>query len=109
MNTLFADCGPLKEVKTRGLAIKQSSNYWKHFLLYLCPGVVSASCLKINAFISRRGLAFYKDLKETLSKLSKKVDEFCQKREKDKAKFMELKKKEGIYLSKSSLVFGLDI
>eukprot|EP00795_Rhopilema_esculentum_P013497 gene13497-4376_t len=41
-----------------------------------------------------RGLKFYRDLKETLKILEKKVAEFCRKREKDKVKFKEIKKKD---------------
>eukprot|EP00794_Sanderia_malayensis_P017461 gene17461-19208_t len=39
-----------------------------------------------------RGLTFYKSLKDNLAKLLKKVNDLSQKREKEKAKFAELKK-----------------
>lgn len=40
------------------------------------------------------GLTFYNDLKDTLKKLEKKVDDFYQKRGMEKAKFLEKKTKD---------------
>ena len=45
-------------------------------------------------FYCSHGLTFYKDLKETLTKFEKKVGDFYQRREKEKAKFLEKKKKD---------------
>jgi len=44
---------------------------------------------------SSHGLAFYNDLRDTLKKLEKKVNDFYQKREKEKAEFLAKKVKDG--------------
>lgn len=58
-----------------------------------------------ECFIFRRGLSFYKSLKVTLLTLDKKMTEFCQKREKDKTTYLELKKKEGMVLHNGSQIY----